>query len=158
MRWCAKVTGFATMSQRAPFAGEEGGAVMTDKASNDFVGLGPAAIYQAKLAAGEFELQLCLACGGRQIFPPRALCPRCGSTDLRWQAASGGGTVYSTTVVRDRPENGGDRNIALIDLAEGARLMSRVEGLPPDQVRIGMTVKARIAKTDGGPLLVFDPA
>jgi len=36
--------------------------------------------------------------------------------------------------------------------------MSRVEGLPPDQVRIGMKVKARIAKTDAGPLLVFDPA
>jgi hypothetical protein len=131
---------------------------MNDKASNDFSGPGPAAIYQAKLTAGEFALQHCTGCGDKQIFPPRAVCPHCGSTDLRWQPASGGGTVYSTTVVRDRPENGGDRNIALIDLAEGARLMSRVEGLPPDQVRIGMRVKARIAKTDAGPLLVFDPA
>jgi uncharacterized OB-fold protein len=131
---------------------------MNDKARNEFSGPGPAAIYQAKLSAGEFALQRCPACGGKQIFPPRALCPHCGSTDLRWQAASGAGTVYSTTVVRDRPENGGDRNIALIDLAEGARLMSRVEGVPPDQVRIGMAVKARIAKTDGGPLLIFDPA
>ena len=131
---------------------------MNDKASNDFAGPGPAAIYQAKLTAGEFALQHCTACGGKQIFPPRAVCPHCGSTDLRWEAASGGGTVYSTTVVRDRPENGGDRNIALIDLAEGARLMSRVEGVPPDQVRIGMRVKARIAETDAGPLLVFDPA
>ena len=61
-------------------------------------------------------------------------------------------------VSRGRQRIGGDRNIALIDLAEGARLMSRVEGMPPDQVRIGMAVKARIAKTDGGPLLVFDPA
>jgi uncharacterized OB-fold protein len=131
---------------------------LSDRTDDPFRGPGPAAVYQAKLAAGQFELQLCIACGGRQIFPPRAICPHCGSTDLRWQAASGAGTVYSTTVVRDRPENGGDRNIALIDLAEGARLMSRVEGLPPDQVRIGMKVKARIARTDTGPLLVFDPA
>ena len=131
---------------------------MNDKATNDFSGPGPDAVYRANLAAGKFALQICTACGGKPVFPPRAICPHCGSTDLRWQAASGGGTIYSTTVVRDRPENGGDRNIALIDLAEGARLMSRVEGLPPDQVRIGMTVKARIARTDAGPLLVFDPA
>jgi uncharacterized OB-fold protein len=131
---------------------------MNDKARNEFSGPGPDAVYRANLAAGKFALQICTACGGKPVFPPRAICPHCGSTDLRWQAASGGGTIYSTTVVRDRPENGGDRNIALIDLAEGARLMSRVEGLPPDQVRIGMTVKARIARTDAGPLLVFDPA
>ena len=60
--------------------------------------------------------------------------------------------------MRDRPENGGDRNIVLIDLAEGVRLMSRVEGLPPGEVRIGMKVRARIAAGDAGPLLVFDPA
>ena len=64
--------------------------------------------------------------------------------------------------MRERPENGGDRNIALIDLAEGVRLMSRVEGVPPGQVKIGMKVKARIMPGDGGrdgsPLLVFDPA
>jgi uncharacterized OB-fold protein len=131
---------------------------MTDPATNDFAGPGPDAVYRDNLAAGKLALQICAACCGNQIFPPRAMCPHCGSTDLRWQAASGAGTVYSTTVVRDRPENGGDRNIALIDLAEGARLMSRVEGVPPDQVRIGMAVKARIAKTDTGPLLVFDPA
>jgi uncharacterized OB-fold protein len=131
---------------------------MTDPATTDSAGPGPDAVYRANLAAGKFALQHCTACGGKPVFPPRAICPHCGSTDLRWQAASGGGTVYSTTVVRDRPENGGDRNIALIDLAEGARLMSRVEGVAPDQVRIGMKVKARIAKTDAGPLLVFDPA
>ena len=131
---------------------------MTDTASNDFTGPGPAAIWRDNLAAGQLVLQVCTACGDRQIFPPRAICPHCGGTSLRWQAASGAGTVYSTTVVRDRPENGGDRNIALIDLAEGARLMSRVEGVPPERVAIGMAVKARIARTDAGPLVVFDPA
>jgi uncharacterized protein len=131
---------------------------MSDPASNDFAGPGPDAVYRANLAAGKFALQICAACGGKAVFPPRAICPRCGSTELGWQDASGAGTVYSTTLVRDRPENGGDRNIALIDLAEGARLMSRVEGVPPGEVRIGMKVKARIAKGEGAPLLVFDPA
>jgi len=131
---------------------------LNDASDESFSGPGPAAVYKENLAAGKFALQICGACGGKQIFPPRALCPQCGSSELRWQRASGAGTVYSTTVVRDRPEHGGDRNIALIDLAEGARLMSRVEGLPPDRVRIGMPVTARIASTAGGPLVVFDPA
>ena len=118
---------------------------------------GPAAQYQQSLAAGRFEVQICESCA-KQVFPPRLHCPYCASTRLAFRAASGKGTVYATTVVRDRPENGGNRNIALIDLAEGARLMSRVEGVAPEAVKIGMAVKARIAATDAGPLLVFDPA
>jgi uncharacterized OB-fold protein len=120
-------------------------------------GPGPAAQYQQSLAAGRFEVQICEGCA-KQVFPPRIHCPFCASTHLAFRAASGSGTVYATTVVRERPEHGGNRNIALIDLAEGARLMSRVEGIAPEAVKIGMAVKARIAATDAGPLLVFDPA
>jgi uncharacterized OB-fold protein len=120
-------------------------------------GPGPAAIYREHLAAGRFEMQVCSVCA-KQIFPPRVACPYCTSNAFRWQPASGFGSVYSTTVVHDRPEQGGNRNIALIDLAEGARMMSRVEGIAPEQVRIGMKVKVRIAATDVGPLVVFDPA
>ena len=120
-------------------------------------GPGPAAIYREHLAAGRLEMQVCSSCA-KQIFPPRIACPYCGSGTFRWQQPSGLGSVYSTTIVHDRPEQGGNRHIALIDLAEGARMMSRVEGIAPEQVRIGMKVKARIAATDAGPLVVFDPA
>jgi uncharacterized OB-fold protein len=130
---------------------------VSDTVDSPFAGPGPAAIYRDNLAAGRFELQICESCS-KQVFPPRIICPHCGAATLRWAKASGAGTVYSTTVVRDRPENGGNRNIALINLAEGARLMSRVEGIAPETVRIGMKVKARIATTDAGPLVVFDPA
>ncbi|MDW8445182.1 MAG: hypothetical protein RML45_13655 [Acetobacteraceae bacterium] len=37
-------------------------------------------------------------------------------------------------------------------------MMSRVEGIPPAEVRIGLRVKARIATIDGAPQVVFDPA
>jgi uncharacterized OB-fold protein len=36
--------------------------------------------------------------------------------------------------------------------------MSRVEGVKATDVQIGMAVKARVAETDDGALLVFDPA
>jgi uncharacterized OB-fold protein len=129
---------------------------VSDRESDAFAGPGPAARWRESLAAGKLELQVCRSCA-RQVFPPRALCPHCGGAVLDWRAVSGKGIVYSTTAVRERPEKGGDRNIALVDLAEGARMMSRVEGVAPGRVRIGMRVKARITAAEGGPLLVFDP-
>jgi uncharacterized OB-fold protein len=86
------------------------------------------------------------------------LCPHCGHGELDWVDASGQGTVYATTVIRRRPEQGPPCNLCLVDLEEGVRLTSRVEGLAPEAVRIGMAVKARIAEEDGAPLVVFDPA
>ena len=114
---------------------------------------GPEKIYRDKLARGQFEIQKCAACG-RHVFYPRVLCPHCGSSKLDWVSPSGHGTVYSTTVVRRKPTDGGDYNVALIDLEEGVRMMSRVVESAPDQVRIGRRVKSRIA--DG--LVEFVPA
>lgn len=86
------------------------------------------------------------------------MCPACGGDAFDWVAPSGQGVVHSTTVVRRRPGEGGDYNVALIDLAEGVRMMSRVEGVDPAAVRIGMPVTARLAEQDGDVVVVFDPA
>jgi len=104
---------------------------------------GPERLYRDKLAQGRFEIQRCAACG-RHVFYPRVLCPHCGADRLDWVAPGGGGTVYSTTVVRRRPADGGDYNVALVDLDEGVRMMSRVAEVAPDKVRIGMRVRARV--------------
>jgi uncharacterized OB-fold protein len=60
-------------------------------------------------------------------------------------------------VVRRKAEHGGDYNVALIDLEEGVRMMSRVEGFAPDRVAIGMTVQSRIVDGESGKLVVFNP-
>jgi len=117
---------------------------------------GPEAVFQAFLAEGRFMLQRSRS-SGRCVFYPRALEPTSGADDLEWVEASGRGTVYSTTVVRQRPDRGGDYNVALIDLQEGPRMMSRVVGLAPDQVRIGMQVQAEVGDLDGRAAVVFRP-
>jgi len=114
---------------------------------------GPEKQYFDKLAAGRFEIQRCAGCG-KHVFYPRVLCPHCGADRLDWVAPSGRGAVYSTTVVRRKAADGGDTNIVLVDLDEGVRLMSRVAGIAPEQVKIGMPVRAHIA--DG--LVEFVPA
>lgn len=116
----------------------------------------PLATWRAHLAAGRFMLQRCTACQ-RHVFYPRVLCPHCASDELQWTEPSGSGTVYSTTVVARRPEQGGNYNVAVIDLDEGVRMMSRVDGVAADAVRIGLRVRHAIVQENGEPLLVFRP-
>lgn len=120
-------------------------------------GLLPESEYQRFLAEGRFMLQRSRQTGA-YIFYPRVAQPGTGDTDLEWVEASGRGVVYSTTVVRQRPPTP-NYNVALIDLAEGVRMMSRVEGIAPEEVRIGMAVQAKIAGGDpDAAVLVFEPA
>jgi uncharacterized OB-fold protein len=115
--------------------------------------LGADAYYFGKLAEGIFEIPRCQFCSRFHFFP-RICCPYCGSQALIWTAPTGRGVVYSTTVIR-KPE--GDYTVCLVDLAEGPRLMSRVMGMPVNDVRIGMAVQAKVEQTTDGPLLVFFP-
>jgi uncharacterized OB-fold protein len=108
------------------------------------------------LEQGSFRIQRSRS-SGRHIFYPRVAEPLTGSTDLEWVEASGRGTVYSTTVIRQKPPTP-NYNLALVDLEEGPRMMTRVEGIAPEQVKIGMPVKAKIVREDDRALLVFEPA
>ncbi len=112
--------------------------------------------YQAELNVGRFCLQQCLQCQ-RHTFSPRELCPHCGADTLRWVRPSGRGTVYSTTTIARKPDAGGNYNVALIDLDEGVRMMSRVQGFAPEDVRIGQRVQAQVIQQDGKGLVVFEP-
>ncbi len=122
--------------------------------SNSILPPAPGVAFETFLKQGEFRLQSCRGCG-RQICYPRSLCPFCGSVDLEWRRVSGEGTVYSTTTVRQRPERGGNYNISIVDLQEGARMLSRIEGIESTAVRIGMPVRAAIIEEKGQPLVIF---
>lgn len=114
----------------------------------------PYDIYVAHLEKGELAYQWSVK-AKRAVFYPRVVCPFSGSTELEWRIASGKGTVYATTVVH--PVDGTPFNVALIDCDEGFRLMSRVEGVAPDVVAIGMRVAFRVHRPGGdeAPVPVF---
>jgi len=107
----------------------------------------PLAVYQAHLEQGELAYQWSPE-AGRAVFYPRVICPYTGSDRLEWRVSAGLGTVYATTVVHPARE-GAPYNVALIDCDEGFRLMSRVEDLSPEVVRIGMRVKFRVHRPGG---------
>lgn len=112
---------------------------------------GAAQFWDRALAQGKFLLQRPVG-GGAAIFPPREFAPG-GGEALEWIEASGYGTIYSVTWVQRKPPEPA-YNVVLVDLAEGARMMARVEGVTPETLQIGMAVKARIADGLG---VVFDP-
>ena len=116
----------------------------------------PLAVYEAHLDRGELAYQWSPE-ANRAVFYPRVLCPYTGSDRLEWRISQGFGTVHATTVVH--PRDGAPYNVALIDCDEGFRLMSRVEDIAPDAVRIGMRVRFRVHRPGGDepPCPVFVP-
>lgn len=112
-------------------------------------GPGPEAEYKAFLKQGRFMIQRSRSTG-RHVFYPRVAVPGTGETDLEWVAASGQGTVHAITVNRGRETS---YNIALVELDEGPRMMSRIDGV--ETAAIGTRVEARIVETAEGPAVVF---
>ena len=122
--------------------------------------------YWEGTRAGKLLIKECRACG-RAFFYPRSHCPRCWSTDTAWREASGGGTVYTFTVVHqnDLPPFR-DRLpyvVAIVELDEGVRMTSNIEGCPPDDVRCGMPVRVAFRdeagrEADTVAIPVFRPA
>ena len=113
--------------------------------------------YLAHLEKGELAYQYSPE-AGKAVFYPRLLCPFTGSANLEWRISKGAGTVHATTVVH--PAQGTPFNVALIDCDEGFRLMSRVEGIDPMEVKIGQRVRFRVHRPGGDdpPCPVFVPA
>jgi uncharacterized OB-fold protein len=98
------------------------------------------------LKAHELRIQRCGACE-TAVFYPRVVCPHCGARDLAWTTCSGRGTVHAFTIAhRGVPaafKSAVPYVVAMVELEEGARLMTNlVEVAPtPEAVKIGMPVE-----------------
>ncbi len=116
----------------------------------------PLGVYLDHCRKGELAYQVCTD-DNSPVFYPRAFAPGTGSANLEWRVSKGLGTVYATTVVHYKGEP--PLNVAMIDLDEGFRMMSRVEGIDAMQVKIGMRVKVRMHPGDEKqpPYPVFTP-
>ena len=117
----------------------------------------PLKVYVDHLERGELAYQFSPD-AGRAVFYPRVLCPFTGSTKLEWRVSKGLGTVHAATIVH--PAEGKPFSVVLVDCDEGFRLMSRVEDIAPEQVKIGQRVRFRVHKPGGeeAPYPVFVPA
>lgn len=94
-------------------------------------------------------IQRCTACATLR-FPWLPGCSACGAPDWDTVEATGEGTVYSYVVMHHPPFPAFEPPyaVALIELAEGVRMISNVIGTPYEKVRIGMPVRLEFQSYD----------
>ena len=105
--------------------------------------------FWAGTAAGELRVQRCGDCGALR-HPPGPRCLSCGAMTAGYVVAAGTGEVYSY-VVHHHPPVPGKRLpvvIALVQLPEGVRMTGELLGAGPDEVRIGLPVRAEFVRID----------
>ena len=108
---------------------------------------------------GRLVTQRCEQCG-RLRHPPRPMCPECHS--LEWEIIDlvGDGVVYSYAILH-HPQNPAFEYpviAALIDLAEGVRVLSNLVDIDPEDIAIGMPVSVDFRPTrHDGAVPVFKP-
>lgn len=108
-----------------------------------------------------FMLPRCENCG-RFHFYPRPVCPHCYGARIAWAEASGRGEVYSHSTVHRAPSPAFKDDvpyvIAIVKTDEGPHLLSRVVGVAPETVHIGMRLRARLHGKSGDVLVPdFEP-
>jgi uncharacterized protein len=111
------------------------------------------AFFWAGTLAGELRIQRCGGCGARR-HPPGPMCPACGEpADGGYVVAAGTGEVFSYVVHHHPPVPGKKLPlvVALVALPEGVRVVGEMPGVAPDQVRIGLPVRATFVRVDGDP-------
>lgn len=115
--------------------------------------------YWDGAAAGRLRIQRCGDCG-TPFFYPRTSCPHCGSASLEWFDTSGRATLYSYTITH-RPAPGFDAPyaIAVVQLAEGPRMMANIVGVPntPDSLVLDMDLEVTFEQRGDRSLPQFTP-
>src|SRR5580700_10513005 len=112
-------------------------------------------------AEGELRIQRCADCA-TAFFYPRPVCPACGSVNVEWFTASGQATLYSY-VINHRPapgfEDDGPYAIAVVQLAEGPRMMTSLTGVPntPEDLVLDMPLRVTFERRGDVYLPVFTP-
>jgi uncharacterized OB-fold protein len=106
------------------------------------IGLAEAFYKYCKLH--ELRFQRCTDCGKWRHLP-RPMCGECGSFNYEWARSSGHGKVYSwITVVQPMIAAFNDTvpyTVPLVDMDEGVRMVAMIEGVAPEEMRIGMPVQ-----------------
>jgi uncharacterized OB-fold protein len=103
---------------------------------------------------GELRLQKCLSCG-HFYLPPVPFCTRCSSCDLRFEAVSGRGRVYSFSITKSGARQDVFARmtpyiVGFVELDEqpGLFMYTNFPGSTEDDIEIGQPVIVDFEKID----------
>lgn len=100
--------------------------------------------YWAHAKRHELVVQGCEPCGWIW-HPPLPRCPHCHTAELNWYPVSGRGTVYTFTVVTHATHvllaGRIPYVVAIVELAEGPKMVANIHRCVPERVHIGLPVR-----------------
>lgn len=120
----------------------------------------PPAVSQFTLAFWQglrerrFITTCCQQCG-KLAFPPKPFCPHCWHREVKWQALSPRGVVYSATTVHAAPlvfRVEAPYQVGIVDLQAGLRIATRLLGGLSCAQAIGKPVELVVLEYEDGPL------
>ena len=85
----------------------------------------------------------CNECG-TVLLPPKPMCTKCLSTNLKWIELDGGGKLVSYTVIYIAPEQFKSitpYTVSIVELQNGLRLPGMIRDVKPEEIKIGMNLK-----------------
>ena len=92
----------------------------------------------------ELVVQRCRDCGAWR-FPAREICSNCLSRQVEWVPVSGRGEIFSYNVMHQVYHPGFATEVpyavVVVKLDEGAKMISNLVGVAPQDIRIGMRVE-----------------
>ena len=92
----------------------------------------------------ELVVQRCAQCG-KHRFPAREICSSCLSRDATWERVSGRGHIFSYNVMHQVYHPGFASEVpyavVVVELDEGARMISNLVGVALQDIKIGMPVQ-----------------
>lgn len=127
--------------------------------------------YETFLNEGKIMGTKCKRCGALSL-PPRPLCVSCYGAQMEWVQFSGEGKLAAFTDILVAPpymaKQGFGRNnpyvTGVVELKEGVKAVARITGIDakkPEQIRIGLPLKAEFLTTEEGGIrktsLAFRP-
>jgi len=85
----------------------------------------------------------CNKCGNL-LLPPKPMCTKCLSTNLKWIELDGTGKLLSYTVIHVAPEqfqSMAPYSVGIVEFKNGLRLPGIICDVDPEEIRVGLDLK-----------------
>ncbi len=95
-----------------------------------------------------YEAKKCSKCGSIS-FPPRLVCPECGSRSFEDYVLKDTGKILTFTTIEVGPPQFADQvpyTVGIVELDDGARITTQITDVDPSKIKIGDRVKLEFRK------------
>lgn len=111
--------------------------------------------FRENLSESKLIGSRCTNCG-KDMLPPRPICPDCGSTSLESSQYHGKGVLKAVTEIHIPLTKFKERtpyNVGIVQLDEGVMIGGMILG--EDRIKVGSNVEAVFLKEEDGTTLAF---